>query len=113
MWHTLELTDLVRKLKSNLLYGITEEEAKERIEKYGKNVIDDKKRESIFIKFIKQFNDIMIIILIISSIVSAVVTKIEGVRRLFGFYNYPRNSCYECYHGHCSRSKSWKIYWWT
>ena len=34
--------------------------------------------KSFFIKFIKQFNDIMIIILIISALVSAIVTKIEG-----------------------------------
>ena len=27
MWHTIEKTDLARKLKTNLLYGITEEEA--------------------------------------------------------------------------------------
>ena len=78
MWHTLDITDLSRKLKSNLLYGITNEEAKNRLEKYGKNNIEDKKRENILIKFIKQFNDIMIIILIISAVVSAFVTKIEG-----------------------------------
>ena len=78
MWHTLDLSDLVRKLRSNINYGITNEEAKERLEKYGKNKIEDKKKENIFMKFIKQFNDIMIIILIISAIVSAVVTKIEG-----------------------------------
>ena len=78
MWHTLELSDLVRKLRSNINYGITNEEAKERLEKYGKNKIEDKKKETIFMKFIKQFNDIMIIILIISAIISAIVTKIDG-----------------------------------
>ena len=78
MWHTLDLSDLVRKLRSNINYGITNEEAKERLEKYGKNKIEDKKKETIFMKFIKQFNDIMIIILIISAIISAIVTKIDG-----------------------------------
>ena len=42
MWHTLELSDLVRKLNSNLIYGITEEEAKARLEKHGKNCFKDK-----------------------------------------------------------------------
>lgn len=78
MWHTLELTDLVRKLQSNLLYGITEDEAKERVLKYGKNKIEDKNKENIFIKFIKQFNDVMIIILITSAVVSAIVTMLNG-----------------------------------
>ena len=40
MWHTLDLTDLVRKLRSNINYGITNEEAKQRLEKYGKNKIE-------------------------------------------------------------------------
>ncbi len=78
MWHTMEISDLARKLKSNLLYGITDEEAKLRNEKYGKNKIEDNKKEHILVKFVKQFDDIMIIILIVSAIISAVVTKIEG-----------------------------------
>lgn len=78
MWHTSDLTDLARKLKSNLLYGITDDEAKIRFELNGKNEIEDKKRENVLIKFIKQFNDIMIIILVISAVISATITKIEG-----------------------------------
>lgn len=78
MWHTLDTIDVVRKLKTNINYGLTEEEAKVRLEKYGKNSIDNKKRESLLIKFFSQFNDVMVIILIVSSIISAVITKIEG-----------------------------------
>ena len=76
MWHTLDPIDVVRKLKTNINYGLTEEEAKVRLEKYGKNSIDNKKRESLLIKFFSQFNDVMVIILIVSSIISAVITKI-------------------------------------
>ena len=39
MWHTLDLTEVVRKLRSNINYGIMNEEAKIRMEKYGKNTI--------------------------------------------------------------------------
>ena len=51
---------------------------KERQEKYGKNKLEEKKKESFIVKFIKQFNDFMIIILIIASIISAVVSKMQG-----------------------------------
>ena len=51
---------------------------KERKEKYGKNKLEEKKKESFIVKFIKQFNDFMIIILIIASIISAVVSKMQG-----------------------------------
>ena len=58
--------------------GLNEEEVQERRKKYGENKLIDKGKESIFIKFIKQFNDFMIIILICASIVSALVSYFNG-----------------------------------
>ena len=78
MEHVMSKEELRRKLKTNLSIGVTKEEADERLKKYGKNKLQDKKKENIFIKFIKQFNDFMIIILIVASIVSAVMAKIDG-----------------------------------
>lgn len=40
--------------------------------------MQDKKKESIIVRFIKQFGDFMIIILIIASIISAVMAYLEG-----------------------------------
>ncbi len=78
MWETKDAREVERNFKTNINYGITNKEAEERQKKFGKNKLADKKRESIFIKFIKQFNDFMIIILITASIISAVVTKLSG-----------------------------------
>ena len=78
MWHTLIKDEVLRKLKTNEKLGLREDEIIKRQEKYGKNRLKDKQKESIFIKFIKQFNDFMIIILIIASIVSAVISYIQG-----------------------------------
>ena len=78
MWQTLKKEEVIRKLNSDGKFGITEEEAKRRQINYGKNQISEKRSESIFVKFIKQFNDFMIIILILASIISAVVSKIQG-----------------------------------
>ena len=78
MWHTLIKDEVLRKLKTNEKLGLREDEVIKRQEKYGKNRLKDKQKESIFIKFIKQFNDFMIIILIIASIVSAVISYIQG-----------------------------------
>lgn len=78
MEHIMSKEELRRKLKSNFSTGISNEEAKERLRKYGKNKLQDKKKENIFVKFIKQFNDFMIIILIVASIISAVMAKIDG-----------------------------------
>ena len=78
MWETLRVQEIKKKLKTNLEYGLNEQESKIRLNKYGKNKLDDKKKESLILRFIKQFNDFMIIILIIASIISAVVSKLEG-----------------------------------
>ena len=78
MWHTLIKDEVLRKLKTNEKLGLREDEVIKRQEKYGKNRLKDKQKESIFMKFIKQFNDFMIIILIIASIVSAVISYIQG-----------------------------------
>ena len=78
MWHTLIKDEVLRKLKTNEKLGLREDEIIKRQEKYGKNRLKDKQKESIFMKFIKQFNDFMIIILIIASIVSAVISYIQG-----------------------------------
>lgn len=78
MWQTLNLSEIKQKLKTNFQFGLSNDEVEKRFQEYGENKLDNKKKESLFIKFLKQFNDFMIIILIIASIVSAVITKMEG-----------------------------------
>ena len=78
IWQSLEKNDVIRRLNTKERDGLTEEEVKIRQAKYGKNKLKDKKKESIIIKFIKQFNDFMIITLIIASIISAVISKMQG-----------------------------------
>ena len=77
MWQTKEISQISKELKTSYK-GLNENEVKQRLEKYGKNTLKEKKKESIFIKFIKQFNDFMIITLIIAAIISAVVSKMNG-----------------------------------
>ena len=78
MWETLRKEEVVRKLKTNIRSGLNEEEVVFRRSKYGKNKLDDKPKESLLVKFLKQFNDFMIIILIIASIVSAGISYFQG-----------------------------------
>ena len=78
MWHSSSVEEVSKNLKTNVNIGLSEEEAQKRFERYGPNNLKEKKRESLFIKFIKQFNDFMIITLIIAAIISAVVSKLNG-----------------------------------
>ena len=78
MWHSSSVEEVSKKLKTNINIGLSGEEAQKRFERYGPNNLKEKKKESIFVKFIKQFNDFMIITLIIAAIISAVVSKLNG-----------------------------------
>ncbi len=83
MWHTLDVKDVERQMKTNLSHGLNAKEVEARKQKYGLNQLEEKKKESIIIRFLKQFQDFMIIILIIASIVSAVISKIQGTNDYF------------------------------
>ena len=65
MWETLRKEEIFKLLKTDRRSGITKEQVIERRQKYGGNKLEDKPKETMFIKFIKQFNDFMIIILIL------------------------------------------------
>ena len=78
MWQTISVRETCERLKTNSVNGLTKDEAEERIKKYGENKLTEKKKESILVKFLKQFNDFMIIILIIAAAISAVVSYVEG-----------------------------------
>ncbi len=78
MWHTMQLGEILRKLNTDLNTGLREGQVENIRKVYGKNKLAESKKESIFVKFIKQFNDFMIIILILAAIVSAIMSYIEG-----------------------------------
>lgn len=83
MWYTLSTKEVERQMQTNIEFGLNEKQVEDKQNKFGLNKLEEKKKESIIIKFVKQFNDFMIIILIITSIISAVVAKLEGSNDYF------------------------------
>lgn len=78
MWHTMSSDDVSKKLNTNITKGLTSKEAEKRKKTYGINKLDEKKKESLISKFISQFKDFMIIILLIAAVVSMVMSYLEG-----------------------------------
>ena len=78
MWHTLDKEKVLYEFGTSEQLGLSEITAKKIQEKKGKNKLRDKPKETLIAKFIKQFKDFMIIILIIASIVSAGMAWYEG-----------------------------------
>lgn len=68
--------ELYEELKSNI-NGLTNEEVKERLEKYGENKLEERKKRSNLAMFLNQFNDFMIILLIFASVFSAAISYVR------------------------------------
>lgn len=69
---------VVNKLETDIKQGLSSTEAKARIEKYGANEIVEEERRTLLQKFLDQFKDFMIIVLLAAAAVSAVVGVAEG-----------------------------------
>ncbi len=83
MWHTLTSKEVEKQMQTNLSYGLSEGQVEQRRQKFGKNELEKQKKQPLIIRFLKQFQDFMIIILIIASIVSAIIAKVEGSNDYF------------------------------
>lgn len=82
-FHHLQKEALIKKLNSDPLNGLTEAEAANRAEKYGENKLQEKKKKSNFSRFIDQFKDVMILILIAAAAVSFGIACYEGEPKEF------------------------------
>ena len=58
--------------------GLTADEAQQRLERYGENKLNEKKKKTFLQRFFGQFKDVMIIILLIAAVISFVVACVEG-----------------------------------
>ena len=77
-WFNKSIEEAEKELETDLSKGLSNEEVQKRREKYGLNELKAKKKKSLFQKFLDQFKDFSIIILIIAAIVSGVVGVAEG-----------------------------------
>lgn len=82
-WHNLSVEETLSKLETDQKNGLSESEAKKRIEKYGNNVLKEKKSRSILTMFLSQFKDFMIIILIIAALISGFLGEVIDMVVIF------------------------------
>ena len=77
-WFNKETKLIEEELKTNLNEGLTSKQVEEKRQEYGFNELKAKKKKSLFVKFLEQFKDFMIIVLIVAAIVSGIVGYMEG-----------------------------------
>ena len=77
-WFNKTVTETLESLTTNANEGLKSEEIEERRKKYGFNELKAKKKKTILVKFLEQFRDFMIIVLIIAAIVSGIIGVAQG-----------------------------------
>jgi len=70
--------DKIYKELNTSINGLSKKERQKRIEKYGANKIENGKKESKWVKFFKQFKDLMIIILLLAAVFSFLEAIVHG-----------------------------------
>jgi len=76
-YYKKQTEEIFEELQTNV-NGLTSEEAKNRLIKNGKNKFIEGKKMHPVLRFLKQFNDIFIYLLLASAIISVIVGVIEG-----------------------------------
>ena len=77
-WFNKSVEETIDELKTDASQGLSGQEVEKRKAEYGLNELEAGKKTSLFVKFLEQFKDFMIIVLIIAAIVSGIVGYIEG-----------------------------------
>jgi Ca2+-transporting ATPase len=77
-WHSISIDETLKELNTSLEHGLSNKEAKRRQQTYGRNILEVKKGKSLIRKFLEQFADFMIIVLICAAAISFVVSYLDG-----------------------------------
>ena len=77
MVYQKEVSKVLEECKSSV-NGLTKEQVKEHREIYGENALAEKKNDSTLVIFLKQFKDLLVIILIIAAVISGLNKQLES-----------------------------------
>lgn len=77
-WHNKSIEETLKELNVSLDQGLSSKDVKQRQQIYGKNLLESKVGKNIIVKFLSQFADFMIIILICAAVVSFIVSYMDG-----------------------------------
>ena len=77
MWYKKSKNEILQELDVDEKNGLSSTEALRRLEKYGKNKLETKKKKTLFKQFLSQLKDVMIYILIIAAMISAFLGEIS------------------------------------
>ncbi|MDO5078401.1 MAG: cation-translocating P-type ATPase [Streptococcus minor] len=78
LFYTQSKEQVLSSLETNT-DGLTKAEAKKRLTDFGRNELDEGEKRSLFMKFLDQFKDLMIIILLVAAALSVITEGMHGL----------------------------------
>ena len=93
-WHAVSIDDAVKRVSTDPAKGLDPGEASQRLTKYGPNRLPEGKKQSAFMRFLHQFNNILVYVLLAAGFVkmmvglwldSAIILGVVILNALLGF----------------------------
>src|SRR5215813_1708714 len=93
-WHALAADEVLRRLNTDLKKGLETNEVSQRLLKYGPNRLPEGKRQGPFMRFLSQFNNILVYVLLAAGFVklmvglwldAAIILGVVIINALLGF----------------------------
>jgi magnesium-transporting ATPase (P-type) len=93
-WHALNTDEVVRRLDSNPRSGLDTEEISRRLKKFGSNKLPEGRKQGPLIRFLKQFDNILVYVLLGAGFVklmvglwldAAIILGVVVINALLGF----------------------------
>ena len=76
-FYSEKLEAVLSELKTDKAQGLSQSEAEKRLSQYGENKLREKKKKSMFMRFVDQLKDVMILILLAAALISFVIAVVE------------------------------------
>src|SRR5688572_4944481 len=77
MAYRLRASELVAELGTNEQHGLSDEEARARIARYGSNELAAEKPVTAWRRFLAQFRDVLVILLLVATAISAALWLVQ------------------------------------
>ena len=82
-FHQFSPAETIHVLDSNLSSGLNTQQVQKKLAQFGENKLKEKKKKSAFQRFLAQFKDVMILILLAAAAVSFAIACVEGEPKEF------------------------------
>lgn len=84
IWHALDSETALRELSGDAKQGLTENEAMARLEQYGENRLPEAKQRSAWMRFLAQFHNVLIYVLLVAGVVTSLLEHWIDAAVIFG-----------------------------